>query len=325
MNFVKGIFKELLERKLWPVAALLIVALVAVPILLSKQAPTDLLVQKPLNLPPYSSGSTLPAISVRTTASSSKLPGNGRNPFTPQEVAKTTTSTTPTAPTTGSAGSGTGSTTGTATGGTGAASSPSASAPTTSPSPSTTSTTPASPSPAPTAPAVTKPAPTGLTDTEAYDVALSITTPQGGVNAIDPLERDGVLPSKQQPLVVELGVLQGAHDVLFAVQRGTVVSGPGTCTPGPIDCQILSLAPGQTEGLSVLTSGGVVSEALFEVTAISAHDFPSAAAAAQARRTTSPDGRNLLDNSVLNALSLFQYQPDVGAVVDLRTLTVGGS
>ncbi len=327
MNFVKGIVKELLERKLWPVAVLLIAALVAVPILLSKQAPTDLLVQKPLNLPPISSGTALPAISVQATPSSSKLTGKGRNPFTPQEVATTTTSTTPTAPTTGSAGAGTGSTAGTGSGGTGSAGAPSAGAPATSPSTSVPApaTTPASPSPTPTAPAVTKPAPTGLTDTQAYDVAMSITTPAGGVNTVDPLERLSVLPSAQQPLVVELGVLQGAHNVLFAVQRGTVVSGPGTCTPGPIDCEVLSLAPGQTEGLSVQTSTGVISDALFAVTAITARNYPTAAAADQARRKTSPDGRNQLGNSALNVLSLFQYQPNVGALVDLRTLTVGGS
>ena len=40
-------------------------------------------------------------------------------------------------------------------------------------------------------------------------------------------------------------MLKGGKQVLFAVQQGAAVSGPGTCTPGPIDCEILALAPGQ--------------------------------------------------------------------------------
>ncbi len=36
-------------------------------------------------------------------------------------------------------------------------------------------------------------------------------------------------------------------------------------------------------------------------------------------------GRELLNRSPLNALSLFHYDPSVGAVVDLRNFTVGGN
>jgi hypothetical protein len=319
MNFAKGIVNELRERKLWPVALVLLIALVAVPILLSKQAPTDLLMQKPLNLPPTSSGTKLPAISVTATPTASTLPGKSRNPFAPQKAATTTTTATtdtiPTTPTTstptaGSGASGTSTTSSSSTSG-GTSSSSSSSAP-------TTSTTPA-PAPKP------APAPAGLTDTQAYEVGLSVTNASGGVNLLSPLKRLTVVPSAQQPLLVELGVLQGGHDVMFAVQRGTVVSGPGSCTPGPIDCEILSLAPGQTEGLSKQTASGTVPVALFQVTGINAQDYPSADAAGQARRAASQAGRKLLNNSALNALSLFQYDPTVGAVVDLRTLTVGGS
>ena len=59
--------------------------------------------------------------------------------------------------------------------------------------------------------------------------------------------------------------------------------------------------------------------------AISAANHPSAAAADQARRTASQDGRQLLAGSPLSTGSLFQYDPSVGAVVDLRNLTVGGN
>jgi len=108
------------------------------------------------------------------------------------------------------------------------------------------------------------------------------------------------------------------------VEPGTVVSGAGTCTPGPIDCEILSLNPGQTEGISKQTASGSTPVALFSVNSISADQFPSAAAANKARETASDVGRQLLNRTPLSSISLFQYDPSVGAVVDLRNLTVGG-
>ncbi|HUA72042.1 MAG TPA: hypothetical protein VMA96_13195 [Solirubrobacteraceae bacterium] len=318
MSVPRNMFKELVDRKLWPIALVLVIALVAVPVLLTKKAPTDI-VTPPSGPLPYSSGTTLPAISVQTAPGNSNLGGKGRNPFTPQHVATTSTTAvvaSVTTPSTGTTTTSTGSTgvssTGTS-GGSGTSSSTSSSSSGSTPAP--TSTTPA---PAP------KPAPIGLTSTQAYHVSLAITTANGGVNTIDPLERLSILPSKQEPMLIDLGVLQGGHSVVFVVEPGTVVSGAGTCTPGPIDCEILTLNPGQTEGISRQTASGSTPVALFSVNSISADQFPSAAAANKARTTASDVGRQLLSRSPLSAISLFQYDPSVGAVVDLRNLTVGG-
>jgi hypothetical protein len=319
MSVPRNMLKELVDRKLWPIALVLVIALVAVPVLLTKKAPTDI-VTPPSGPLPYSSGKTLPAISVQTAPGNSNLGGKGRNPFTPQHVATTSTTAAvaavTTTPATGTATTSTG-TTGVS--GTGSSGGSGAGASTTTPAttPAPTSTAPA-PAPAP------KPAPTGLTATQAYHVSLAITTHDGGVNTIDPLERLSILPSKKQPMLVELGVLQGGHSVLFVVEPGTVVSGAGTCTPGPIDCEILSLNPGQTEGISKQTASGSTPVALFSVNSISADQFPSAAAANKARETASDVGRQLLNRTPLSSISLFQYDPSVGAVVDLRNLTVGG-
>jgi hypothetical protein len=144
------------------------------------------------------------------------------------------------------------------------------------------------------------------------------------LNTIAPLERLRVIPSTSQALLVELGVLKGGNRVLFAVQPGTLVSGPGTCIPGPIDCEILSLAQDQTEALGEQTPGGAVQVALFAITGITAADHPTLAAANKARDASSAAGRALLDNSTSSALALFRYEPSIGAVVDLRNLTIGG-
>jgi hypothetical protein len=150
-----------------------------------------------------------------------------------------------------------------------------------------------------------------------------MTDASGGLDTTDPLQRLSVIPSQQQPLLVELGVLQGGNKVLFAVQPGAVVSGPGKCIPGPLDCEILSLGQDQTERLSAQQGSiGASQVALFAITSVTAANHGSAAAANKARGDVSSAGRALLDKSNYPALSLFQYEPSVGSIVDLRNLGV---
>jgi hypothetical protein len=186
--------------------------------------------------------------------------------------------------------------------------------------PSTTP-TPTTTSPATTAP----PAPTTLNDTQAYHVNLSITNTSGGADAIDGVERLSLIPSPRLPLLIELGVLQGARRVLFALAPGTVGQGPGRCTPGPVDCQILSLGTNQIEGVATKQANGAITGALMAVTAIKADSYPSAAGADRARQAESAAGRRLLNLSNVSALSLFPYRPSLGAIVDLSNVTVGGN
>ncbi len=159
-----------------------------------------------------------------------------------------------------------------------------------------------------------------LTATETYQVGIAYTGPSGNETQINPFERLRSLPSDQEPLVVDLGVLQGGGKVLFAVQPGTSLSGPGACLPGALDCQLVALGQGQTEQLS--TPSG---NAYFAVTSIKVDRYTSVAAADAARQQADPAGAKLLANSTLDALSLFPYVPGVGAIVDERNLTVGGN
>ncbi len=321
MSFVTAIAADLREKRLWPVAMVLALALVAIPVLVSKAAST-----KPVAAPTDAGASAarataVPAVSVDSTRTHSLFAGRTRDPFAQQQAPSISSRT----PTTSSTGTGTSSTSPGPTGSTGPSGSSvsggGAGAGTT-----PTTATPTTTTPKPITPTVIpKPAPTGLTATQSYHVTLAITNSAGGLDTIDPLERLSVLPNYQQPLLVELGVLKGGRRVLFAVQPGTVISGPGTCTPGPIDCEILSLAPDQTEALSSQSPTGVVSVALFAVAAITADEHSSVAAADRARRMVSAEGRDLLSSSTLSALSLFRYEPNLGALVDLRNLTVGGN
>ena len=318
MSFVERILGDLREKRLWPLALVLLAALVAVPVLLSKGSPST----PPVAQAPASSDAAaaagLPIVSSTSTPSAGKLKGSARNPFN-QLVHGTTTgvASAVNAVTANTAGGGT--TAGTSTTPTSGSSSTSSS--TGSSSSSSTTTTPATP----TIPTGTpKPAPPGLKATQSYEVKLAITNSSGGVDTVNSLERLSALPSNQLPLLVELGVLKGGNRVLFAVQPGAVVSGAGTCIPGPIDCEILSLPQDQTVTLGKQSSSGTQTVALFAVTGITSADHPSAAAANKARQAASGSGRALINASSSTALSLFQYEPSLGALVDLRNLTVGG-
>jgi hypothetical protein len=329
MSYLNALLSDLRDRKLWPVAVLLLAAIVAVPVVLSK-SPAPAPAPSGSIGTPVAEAHTGAAVTVEDSAVQAPLGGSGRDPFTQQKLSSGSTTTssggasgvaTIVARASAAAGPGAPGSTA-ATGSTPSSGSTGSTGSTGSPAPAVSPSTPSSP---PTASKPAAPASSGLRSDEAYDVAVSVTDAGGGLNAIDPFERDRALPSDQRPELVELGVLQGAHSVLFAVQPGATFTGPGTCVPGPLDCEILQLAPGQTEGISATSGVGTVTTTLFQVTGIGVQHFSSAAAAGRARAATDPVGRALLAGSTASALSLFQYELSLDSVVDQRNLTVGGN
>ena len=312
---------DLRGTRLWPLVIVMLVAIVAVPIALSKSSTGTPIASVPGTVPAPLHDTALPALNVESKAGASHLPGHGRDPFAQKGSNQTTaqsgaTTTSPSGSGSGSSTSSSANTSGTAGGGATTSGSGGSPSPSSAP-PQSSSTPPPSITPPNKHPAT----PTaGLTPDQAYQVSIGITNSSGGVDTVDPLQRLSPLPSAQQALVVELGVLKGGRRVLFAVRPGTVVGGSGTCTPGPIDCQILSLGQDQTESLSRQAPAGTVPVAEFAVTGITAARYPSVAAADRARRAVTSAGRQVLSATNLSVLPLFPYDPGVGAVLDSRTL-----
>jgi hypothetical protein len=304
MSMLRSIRADLLNPRILPVLVALSLALVAAIAYLALGGSSAATPPSPAS---SSTGPTAPgagpsvsqapvnakdAIAETTSGSQYQRQGPSRDPFKPLvKPAGSTAATKATSTSSGQAASGSGNP---------GSSGSSQSTGTTVPAP--VATTPAKEAP--------KPTHTGLTSTQAYEISLSLTNQSGSLNALDPLERLSVLPS--------------GHRALFVVQPGTAVSGPGGCMPGPTDCEILSLAEGQIETIATHTDSGASNVAMFAVTAIKVKDYSSADAANHARREVSATGKTLLDASTLPALSLFEYRPAVGAVVDLRNLAVGG-
>ncbi len=295
---LQTVWQDLRAKRLLPVAALLLVGLIAVPVLLSSSPSSSAQTTPVVAVPPPVPG--LPAVTQRLVPAA-ELRHTGHDPFAPQPGTSTTaatstpsggTSTGPVSTGAGNAVSTTGSGTtppgsgssrlwllmaasggngsggngsggngsgGKGSGGKGSGGKGSGGSP---------------------------PSDGELGPRQSYAVKLAITTTGGGITTFDPLTRLSVLPSPQQPLMVELGVLKGGQKVLFALEPGTIVSGKGQCIPGPIDCQIVALGRNQVEDLAVKSSTGITSVALFAVTGISVvtHDTASEA-------QTGPPGR----------------------------------
>jgi hypothetical protein len=75
-------------------------------------------------------------------------------------------------------------------------------------------------------------------------------TPFNNVQAMTPL------PSQTSPVVVFWGLSSDHGSVMFLVSnRVGVVNGPGTCVPSPDDCALLSLTPNQSEDLQYQQDG----------------------------------------------------------------------
>ena len=304
------IMSDLRERRLWPLAVVLLVAIVAVPFVLAKtpaQAP-------PPPTPVAAAGApvrtSLPSVSVGTWPSHSALKAKAHNPFTPSKTAKSASATATAAVSSATNGGASQSSSGTHT-------SSSASAGATG-SPATGG-VPVSPVKIPSGRA--KPAPIGLRPDQAYAVTLAATRADGGLDTTRSLERLSAVPRATQPLLVELGVLNGGRRVLFAVLPGTHVSGRGTCIPGSVDCEVLSLGLNQVE---TVWGSDATAATEFAVTGIGANTYPTSAAALTARTATSAQGRRLLAAANLTAPnSDFSYDANLGAIVDLRNLAGG--
>jgi len=329
VSVLQAIAADLRQRRLWALAAALVVALIAVPVLLSSGSPSS---GPSAQAPPARNGDAargaagapaspaVPVVSVGAGGSAG-LSGPARDPFvqrssarparslaavaTPTPVAGTggTAPSTPAhvAPAAGSSATSAsgaptaGSSRGTTAGGAAATSRRSTSMP-------------------------ARPA-GGLNATQSYTVAIGFTGSGRDLPADGQARRLLVLPSAHDPLLVELGVLRGARRVLFALLPDTLVHGPGRCIPGRADCELLSLAPGEVEALGRRSPVGPQLVGYFAV-GIGVRQYGSVAAADRARRAVSATGRRLLRRVSLPALALFPYDSRLGALLDLRDLVI---
>jgi len=230
MNLITDPLRQLIQRKLWPVALLLIAGVVAVPILLAKQpeptvGPSTSQVEKSEGVP-----ATFVSVAEEGEVTERRrVLGQTKDPFEPKALpkkkkakkaeAEADATATPEAKPAGPTGS---------TGGGGTM--PPASEPPVSATPT--------PEPTPDVPANSVNVRFGTSDSETLEVQT--------------LERMTALPSEDEPALVFMGLEDKGKTAVFMLAGEVTPQGDGECLPTPEDCQTLKLRVGETEFFDVI-------------------------------------------------------------------------
>jgi hypothetical protein len=296
VSVLRNVISDLVARRLWPVAVVLALALVAVPVLLGRvpaPAPTPATPVAQTTSAPVSSRA---AVTVQATETRRDI-GSVRNPFkgpaSAMAAATTSTSTstgTPSSSGSGSTSSGDGSTTsggGTSTGGT---------TTTTTPKKSTTPTTP--------------------DPIDTYRLTLRFGQ-AGALKVRKDVARLTPLPSLDQPFFVFMGVLTDGKTAVFLISSDVTANGDGTCKPSPTDCQTIELQEGETEYFDLTVDGQPVQYQLDIIHLRKNAGQTATAAAASARRHSDAGARLLRGAHIAHAssfdgMALYRWLPASG-------------
>ena len=283
MKPLENAWNGLVQRKLLPLAILLLAAIVAIPFLLSMDP-------EPLAAAPATSSAAAgsksedsiakPVVSqvdANAPAERRRVLGAQKNPFEPAPAPKVKASDeTTVAETVGSTG---GATTDTPAE-TGGAQTPSGG-----------STAPASPV-APTAPVTTPAEP--QEKQELYSVTVRFGDSESDSLETSVLPRLKPLPSASDPVLVYLGPGQGGKTAVFVLDESLEPQGDGVCKPSPANCETLHMRAGETTFLDVLDdSGEVTAQYQLDVVKIKTRKA-SASKAGAARAHASKAGLSVL-------------------------------
>lgn len=169
--------------------------------------------------------------------------------------------------------------------------------------------------------AVTPPAPPK--PKTVYKVALQFGLLPAGVapaNAELPSYTDLVgakaLPSKQNQVIRFLGarIAHGANSAVFALGGEVILHGQGTCLPSAAQCQVLEVPLGKTEQLEVFSAGGQLVTYELRVLGISAGTV-SAARVSRVLRAEAQAGRQLLARDGALRLAGMHFGGPAGVLV----------
>ena len=284
-DFVDTIWQDLREKRLWPVAVLLVIALVAIPVLLIQPAKQAGAVQSAAP-----AKERLPALKpISEAARAGEGSGLGvfkrTDPFMPPKAVvavvtkssataagSTSTSSSP-AGATSSPGSGSSSGSGSGSGLSGGG-----------------STTPTSGGGGSTGGGKKG---GGGSKTVKYTYVVDVTfTRDGHTKHVPGMTRLAMLPSEASPLLIFLGVDSGGDNGVFLVDSTLDASGEGHCSPSAGQCGVLSLGPGSVERFSD-ANGHTYKLAVDEIrkVKVSTHRAKASRRSKTAHASSAPSGR----------------------------------
>lgn len=230
-DFLNDLWHDLRAKRLWPIAAALLVGLVAVPLLVLKPssgpAPSS---SAPAAGDPQAAAGQLEVATAATASSSDLEIFKGKDPFRGPKIRRTAAGVVTAAP---SAIPGVSVPGVEPSGGSGGGSAPKSS-------PGTTS--------LPQAPAFTAPNIKTKTKTTRYTYVVDVTFGKNGqLRRYRGLRRLSMLPSEEAPLLISLGVDAKADDAVFIVDASVKSKGEGNCPPSGPTCALLYLGAGSEQ------------------------------------------------------------------------------
>jgi hypothetical protein len=323
MTLVRNLAADLVAKRLWPVAAVLAIALVAIPAVLLRGG------QEPAAMPTVAAApatGTAPAVGIADERPRGGRGPIGRDPFVQKDLApKTPSSGAGTSapagadPATAAAGVFPGSGTGTTPAGDDSwadVAIPGLDEIDTVPvgGDTGTGTTPAGGT---TGSDTTEPADGELDERASWHVDLRFGR-DGQMTARTDVARLTPLPSAEDPFFVFLGVLADGKTALFLVSSDAEATGDGKCLPSIASCERVELKAGQTEFFDVTTPEGETVQYQLDLTRVARRTQASTAVAAAARTRESPEGRQVLRAAVDTGqveVSDLAYSRELGLVL----------
>jgi hypothetical protein len=301
MRAVRGVLRDIVDRKLWPVALLLLAAAVAVPVYLGRPSAQDAAPPPPVQHADTGKTSKA-AVSIEDPAAEDDRRGSVRNPFKQQHAPKQDT--TPS----------------------GGAANPPATTETTPPPSSSPSggtsggdgpQTPQSPSGATT----DKPKPESDSDPlDTHHLTIRFGRADGQMKTYKDVARLSPLPTADNPFFVFTGVLKDGKTAVFLLSSDATATGDGHCKPSPKSCQTIEVQQGDTEFFDLTVAGQPVQYQL-DVVRVFRKGAKSVAAAAAANERHSVAGAAMLRSAHVNRSSAFKdaaayrWLPDRGVLV----------
>lgn len=271
MSVLNDTWRFLVQRRLWPVAILLIAAAAAVPMLLSKQPDPPAAV--PTVAVKGDKEAVLAADPIVAPAADGdragrrRVLGSRKDPFKPQATPTPTATAAPVKPTGATAPSDAGS------------GAPSVGG---------------SPAPDTSTPVVPGPTPQKKKTYELYELTARFGSTSADVKRRD-VKRLQALPSAGHPVLIYLGVLDDKKTAVFMLDSGVIAQGDGTCKPSRTTCETIHIREGETEFFDVTDEKGeTTSQYQLDVIKIRSKTTTDAKQAKAAKARVSKKGKQIL-------------------------------
>jgi hypothetical protein len=295
--------RDLIEKRLWPIAVLLIAALVAVPVLMSasgSDAPSTAPVVAPSPASTAGTGADRPISVAEPVTIRRSRPGPVHDPFYDPPAAKSTSTSASTvsSPSTPSPSTSTASAGGDKT----------APAVVTTPSVPATSGTP------------TTQGGTSAPGTGASFFRTRLSFGSDATAAVHGVSRLQPLGDVTNPALLYLGTTKDHTQAVFLLGPNALADGEGKCADEA--CRVIKLKPGQSTVVSVVGVDAGAGRYTLAVDAIAELAVDSEQAAAELRIRVHPQGRDALramikDPTTATAIGQFTYDRSLGAVVPI--------